>query len=183
LIPRALGGPCTQASSGCSAAVCGLADCSGQAIISCADGSNCMSQCSFVFHSSWIEFRVTYPVVPNCAPFRQKSLEDCTRPRLNQCISWSMCLTSVYHGVCALYMYVCVCVGMCVRVCVCALSPLRLVWVPVFRGHLRRRRLQTPKEVGVVRWRGGTEASSCMYGARGHTPASTPSRISWGFRL
>ena len=39
---------------------------------------------------------------------------------------------------------------MCVRVCVCALSTLRLVGVPVFRIHCQRRRLQTPKEVGVV---------------------------------
>ena len=43
-----------------------------------------------------------------------------------------------------------VCVGMCVRVCVCALSTLWLVGVPVFRSHCQRRRLQTPKDVGVV---------------------------------
>ena len=143
-----------------------------------------------------IEFRVTYPVVPNYAPFRQKSLGDCTRHLLNHFISWSRCVC-----VC-----VCVCVGMCVRACVCVapcarafasacacaraytcsvgprqgfrqsctiscrlslvllycfwsacvsiphtLSPLRLVWVPVFRGPRRKRRLQTPKEVGVIR--------------------------------
>ena len=29
-----------------------------------------------------IGFRVTYPVAPNYAPFRQKSLGDCTRPLL-----------------------------------------------------------------------------------------------------
>ena len=28
---------------------------------------------------------------PNCAPFRQKSPGDCTRPLLNQYISWGMC--------------------------------------------------------------------------------------------
>jgi hypothetical protein len=47
-------------------------------------------------------------------------------------------------------MRACVCVGMCVRVCVCALSTLWLVGVPVFRSHCQRRRLQTPKDVGVV---------------------------------
>ena len=49
-----------------------------------------------------------------------------------------------------MYTCVCVCVGMCVRVCVCALSTLWLVGVPVFRSHCQRRRLQTPKDVGVV---------------------------------
>ena len=47
-------------------------------------------------------------------------------------------------------MRACVCVGMCVRVCVCALSTLWLVGVPVFRSHCQGRRLQTPKDVGVV---------------------------------
>ena len=46
-------------------------------------------------------------------------------------------------------MRACVCVGMCVRVCVCALSTLWLVGVPVFRSHCQGRRLQTPKDVGV----------------------------------
>ena len=87
-----------------------------------------------------IEFGVTHPVVPNYAPFRQKSLGDCTRPFLNQYVSWSLCVC----------MCVSVYVGVCVRVCVCALSPLWLVWVPVFRGHCWERRLETPKEVGVV---------------------------------
>jgi len=36
-------------------------------------------------------FKVTYPVVvPNRAPFRQKSPGDCTWPLLNQYISWVM---------------------------------------------------------------------------------------------
>jgi hypothetical protein len=39
-----------------------------------------------------IEFETRMPVVPNCAPFRPKSLGDCTRPLLNQYISWSMCV-------------------------------------------------------------------------------------------
>jgi len=66
-----------------------------------------------------IEFGVTHPVVPNYAPFRQKSLGDCTRPFLNQYVSWSLCVcmcVSVYVGVCV---RVCVCVYLCVFVCVC----------------------------------------------------------------
>ena len=46
--------------------------------------------------------------------------------------------------------YVCLRVGMCVCVCAPALSSHRWVDFPVFRGHCRGRRLQTPKEVGVV---------------------------------
>ena len=69
-----------------------------------------------------IEFRITYTMVPNYAPFRQKSLGDCTRPLLNQYVSWSMCVC-VCVCVCVL-VCVCVCARACACACACACGPV-----------------------------------------------------------
>ena len=62
------------------------------------------------------------PGAPNRAPFRQKSPGDCTRPLLNQYVSWSMCVC-VCVCVCVL-VCVCVCARACACACACACGPV-----------------------------------------------------------
>ena len=89
-----------------------------------------------------IEFEVTYPVAPSYAPFRQKSLGDCTRPLLmgaNEGPAWRLMSTFFFffplEG----------------RVCGRRLAFDSVRTIKRHYHRLRRRRhIQTPKGVRVV---------------------------------
>jgi hypothetical protein len=107
-----------------------------------------------------IEFGDTYPVVPNYAPFRQKSLGDCTRPLLNQYVSWNMCVcVCVFVCVCVC-VCVCACVYVCVYLCVCVCA-CACAW----RVRVRVREIPPKHEYGSEKMRDIVNSTKQGYGS------------------